>query len=321
MAEAALRKKYEDLLKFGQSHPDLYHQNLNKLRRLILLEGLPPQSQAEKDNVEFKCSLRGRVWKILLGVKSVSAQRYTRLVSRGPSLQSDKIDRDKDRTFQHDTSFHSVVSQQKLCRMLNAYVHRSFDLSAEGTSGYVQGINAIAGAMLYVLPEVDASEVLHCVVHEHLPQYFALNLPGVHKALAITAAALRLFDPTLYEHLTAFGFHPQLITHLVLSLGTSTPPLEEVLHIWDFVFAPCALLRTMPRLEAAKIVSVATAMVRQLPDDVWALAVAHGYDPLVDVRGLEPERIAGTAVDLAPANMNAAREVARGKPRRVGGTL
>ena len=43
--ELALRKKYEDLLKFGNEHPDTYQQTLTKLRQLILMEGFPKQTK------------------------------------------------------------------------------------------------------------------------------------------------------------------------------------------------------------------------------------------------------------------------------------
>ena len=85
----------------------------------------------------------------------------------------------------------------------------------------------------------------------------------------------RTVDPDLYKYLRAHNYYPELLTHAVLSLGTSispflylylyllssfsvvnftlyntsrylidnnivgtgTPPLAEVLHLWDFYFA------------------------------------------------------------------------------------
>lgn len=41
----ALRKKYLDLIEYGNTHPQEAQQNLHKLRQLILLEGLPPESE------------------------------------------------------------------------------------------------------------------------------------------------------------------------------------------------------------------------------------------------------------------------------------
>jgi hypothetical protein len=52
--EEELRKKYADLIKFGNEHPDSFQQTLAKLRTLTLLEGLPKQSSVLK---EKKCLL------------------------------------------------------------------------------------------------------------------------------------------------------------------------------------------------------------------------------------------------------------------------
>lgn len=58
-------------------------ENLNKLRRLVLLHGLPPETDEERVNAQSKLSLRAKVWLILLRVKKVDTAKYTKLVEKG----------------------------------------------------------------------------------------------------------------------------------------------------------------------------------------------------------------------------------------------
>eukprot|EP00727_Mastigamoeba_balamuthi_P013776 m51a1_g9020 hypothetical protein (339) ;mRNA; f:180811-182436 len=311
--KAALRAKYEDLLASGNAHPEAYQENLRALRQLILQEGLPPQTPEELAGVDTSCSLRGRVWKVLLGVQRVEAVRYCRLLRRGPSSQLGKIKDDLHRTFQHDESFHDTVSSAKLNRVLNALSHlwrAAPDKDKQHQKGgYVQGMNLIAGVLLYVMPEADAFEALQTIVSQHAPAYFRPDLLGVHHGIELLRVCLRILDPELYAHLARSNFHVQTLMHPVLSLGTATPPLDEVLHLWDYLLAfglhisvivaavqiimmrqelfcvtnPSNKFRILPKLEAAKVISLTNAFITQIPDDVWALLVQHTVDPGVDI--------------------------------------
>ena len=81
----------------------------------------------------------------------------------------------------------------------------------------------------------------------------------------------------------------------VLSFSACTPPLEELLKLWDFYFAfgchlnivsvvaqivlereelvksetPNALLRTLPPINAEAIISLCSQLVAQLPIDIY----------------------------------------------------
>ena len=97
---------------------------LEKLRRLVVLEGLPPESGTEKALHESaRCSLRGRVWKVLLCVHRASANRYIQLIERGPSIMHGKIEKDINRTLKSNEEYHMRTEDGKLRRFLNAYAH------------------------------------------------------------------------------------------------------------------------------------------------------------------------------------------------------
>lgn len=87
----------------------------------------------------------------------------------------------------------------------------------------------------------------------------------------------------------------------VLTLCACTPPLPEVLRLWDFLFAygphlnivciaaqlvihrdeimaspnPSHFLRTFPALNAEKTQAMTLVLLGKLPDDVYAEIVSH----------------------------------------------
>jgi len=264
-----------------------------------LLDGLPDQTDEELEATRnnCKCSLRGIIWKLFLRVKDINAPHYIALVSKGPAHSYDKIHRDLARTFKHDESYEYVVPDEKLSRCLNAFVHSSPEI------GYVQGMNAICGAFLYVLPEVEAFYCFSTLIKDHCSQYMIEDLPGVHTALDILGQILQLVDSELYDYLKSHQYKPPLLMHAILSLGTATPPLTEVLKLWDFYMAfgihmnvvctaaqlilmrdnllahssPCLLLRVLPNLDAEALISLAVTLAKALPPLLYELLVQHSY--------------------------------------------
>ena len=79
-------------------------------------------------------------------------RRYADLVAKGAHPEyGSKILNDSFRTFQQDNDFARLVPEKKLIRLLNAFVH-----AHEGRFPYVQGMNALCGPFLYIMPELDA---------------------------------------------------------------------------------------------------------------------------------------------------------------------
>ena len=165
--ESQIRTIFEGLLKRKDGETLV---RLNDLRKAVLEHGIPTQSEEELKKVDIECSLRGRIWKILLGVTRVEADRYIECVRRGPSPLADKIERDRDRTFQHDDAFEKAVPQSKLVRLTNAFVHHANDTKVP--YGYVQSLNLVAGMFLYIMPEPDAFACYSSLVRDHLPLYY-----------------------------------------------------------------------------------------------------------------------------------------------------
>lgn len=81
---------------------------LYPLCRLVLTEGIPPETEDEKakrdatndPSVHDVCTLRGTIWKLLLGALHMDAVHYMHLIAEGPTWMDQKIRNDTFRTFQ-----------------------------------------------------------------------------------------------------------------------------------------------------------------------------------------------------------------------------
>jgi cell cycle arrest protein BUB2 len=62
---------------------------------------------------------------LLMGIKSVSAQEYIKLIKKGPSPVFEKIKNDTHRTFKNDSKFWSKVDEGMLVRVLNAFAWKA----------------------------------------------------------------------------------------------------------------------------------------------------------------------------------------------------
>lgn len=73
-------------------------------------------------------SLRGAVWKVLLGVTGIDAREYVSLLSRGPSRCAGRISTDLPRTLKGDPTVQALSDART--RLLNAFAHWAEDEAA-----------------------------------------------------------------------------------------------------------------------------------------------------------------------------------------------
>eukprot|EP01117_Protostelium_nocturnum_P019967 TRINITY_DN8791_c0_g1_i1.p1 TRINITY_DN8791_c0_g1~~TRINITY_DN8791_c0_g1_i1.p1 ORF type:complete len:359 (+),score=111.25 TRINITY_DN8791_c0_g1_i1:84-1160(+) len=294
---AELRAKYEDLLTKGKEAKEVaeIEKLLNSLRKLVLLEGLPTDASSDGDN------LRGRVWKVLLRVKNVSADNYVALVNKGQveTRLYDKIRNDTFRTFKTNVAYNKKVPENTLIRLLNAFIH---SCDKHSNISYVQGMNVICAVFLYIMNELDAFYCFSQFVKFHVPLYFHPGIEGAFEGVKLVDEVMKIVDPELYLHLISKEHKADVYAMgPVLSFGACTPPLEELLKLWDLFIAfgahlniVCVVaqivigreeilaaerpnLRTLPPLEANVIISVAIQLLRQLPDDLYKRLMQHPW--------------------------------------------
>ncbi|KAG8722065.1 hypothetical protein FRC08_007486 [Ceratobasidium sp. 394] len=275
-------------------------EGLKKLRRLILLDGIPTSEDP---------TLRPRIWKLLLRVDGpLAGDVYIQYVARGASPDREKIRNDTFRTLATDLEFKSRVREDMLVRLLDAFVWRNDDRQSptQLPFRYVQGMNVLAAPFLYTLPsELEAFHCFSRFIEIECPLYVQPTLEGVHRGLKLLDRCLQIADPELFQHLRSKNLSAELYAFpSVLTLCACTPPLAEVLKLWDFLLAfgvhlnilcviaqlflmrdsilastsPMKLLRTFPPLTAQPVIEIAVALVRDLPADVYEELVRHPYE-------------------------------------------
>ncbi|KAJ7782898.1 rab domain-containing cell division control protein [Mycena metata] len=268
-----------------------------KLRRMILVEGIPSAADP---------TLRPRIWKILLRVNNLSSETFLRYVARGPCEVREKIRNDTFRTLATDRGFKERVREDMLIRLLDAFVWRNhWYLSRRGFT-YVQGMNVLAAPFLYTMPsELEAFYCFSKFIEESCPLYVQPTLEGVHRGLKLLDRCLKIVDPELFAHLRSKNLSAEIYAFpSVLTLCACTPPLDQVLQLWDFLLAfgvhlnvlcviaqlllirdevmssssPMRLLRTFPPLEALPVIGIAVTLVRDLPPALYDELVKHPYE-------------------------------------------
>ncbi|KAK4144731.1 rab-GTPase-TBC domain-containing protein [Dichotomopilus funicola] len=188
---------------------------------------------------------------------------------------------------------------------------RALTLTTEGSvtsvttepGTYVQGMNVLAAPFLYAArSEAEAYVAFHQLMTKECPGYIRGAMDGVHKGLALLDKVLAIVDPKLSFHLLSKNLSAEIYAFpSVLTLCACTPPLPEVLRLWDFLFAygphlnilcivaqlvmirteimespsPNKLLRSFPALQADRIKATTLAVTKMIPDDVYAEIVAH----------------------------------------------
>ncbi|CCM00479.1 uncharacterized protein FIBRA_02513 [Fibroporia radiculosa] len=272
--------------------------SIKKLRRLILVDGIPSAADS---------TLRPRIWKILLRVQDISADTFLEYVARGPCEVREKIRNDTFRTLATDRGFKERVREDMLVRLLDAFVWRNHDRQETQQLGftYVQGMNVLAAPFLYTMPsELEAFFCFAKFIEESCPLYVQPTLEGVHRGLKLLDRCLKIVDPELFAHLRSKNLSAEIYAFpSVLTLCACTPPLDQVLQLWDFLLAfgvhlnvlcviaqlllmrdevmssssPMRLLRTFPPLEALPVVGIAVTLVRDLPTDLYDELVRHPF--------------------------------------------
>lgn len=104
---------------------------------------------------------------------------------------------------------------------------------------YVQGMNVLAAPFLYAArSEAEAFVAFHRFLTKECPGYIRGAMDGVHRGLALVDKALAIVDPKLHLYLVSKGLSAEIYAFpSVLTLCACTPPLPEVLRLWDFLFA------------------------------------------------------------------------------------
>ncbi|ETS88036.1 hypothetical protein PFICI_01864 [Pestalotiopsis fici W106-1] len=197
----------------------------------------------------------------------------------------------------------SSPAAKNRARALTLTTEGDSEVNAVESGTYVQGMNVLAAPFLYAArSEVEAFSAFYRLLTKEVPGYIRGAMTGVHHGLELVDKVLAIVDVRLHLHLVNKGLSAKIYAFpSVLTLCACTPPLPEVLRLWDFLFAygphlnivcivaqlvmmrhdllnssnPNKLLRSFPALVAEDIKKTALALVNRLPDDVYDEIVKH----------------------------------------------
>eukprot|EP00871_Galdieria_phlegrea_P001297 jgi/Galph1/2168/GphlegSOOS_G857.1 len=285
-------------------------ESLATLRCYLLKHALPlSANQFSSDGTHGS---RAVVWKALLGVGKIDVSEYERLIAKGPSKEHLRIREDALRTFRHDTEFQERVPEEKLVRLLSAFVHWS-----ENTSYYYRGgMNCLCAPFLYLMSEPEAFACFCALISKFIPQYVkydkAVELSGANIGCKLLSSCLSYVEPDLFAFLEqhCLGDATLYAFPTVSTLGANIPPLEEILRLWDiqlllvpilifcllfrdFLFQrmrPMQILNSLigPRRyddgyqnDAEILISKAIEIARKLPEDLYCQLSNHTQTTLM----------------------------------------
>jgi cell cycle arrest protein BUB2 len=140
------------------------------------------------------------------------------------------------------TSSHTAASSpaaKNRARALTLTTEGGSETSVAEPGTYVQGMNVLAAPFLYAArSEAEAFVAFHRFLTKECPGYIRGAMDGVHRGLALVDKALAIVDPKLHLYLVSKGLSAEIYAFpSVLTLCACTPPLPEVLRLWDFLFA------------------------------------------------------------------------------------
>lgn len=283
-SDAALRERYRNILSANCT------ADCDSLRRLLLLDGLPSDANIMHTQLFGRCSLRGLVWKALLGIGTIDTNEYASLVRQGPSADDSRVREDARRTFSKNDDFTSRVPNDKIIRVLNAYVR-----SCGNKRGvYAQSMSLLAAPFLYVMPEPDAFHCFRVFLREKVPSYVK-RYTGARKGCSLLDQCLISTHPALHDLFAAHGLNAEVYAFpSVSSLGACVQPMSDTVRLWDIQLAfgvHMHILFTLARLllssanilETAKKTAAAPLITRELEQGL----------------GLDAETVLARAVPLA----------------------
>ncbi|KAG2231976.1 hypothetical protein INT48_001285 [Thamnidium elegans] len=169
-------------------------------------------------------------------------------------------------------------------------------------------MNVLAAPFLMALPEMEAFHAYSTFIWKWCPLYVQPTMRGVHCGLRLLDLCLRSLDPTLYGYLRGKNLSSNTYAFAsVMTFSACTPPLSELLLLWDYMFAngihlnilfiiaqlalirtelltsasPVKILRVLPPLRAKEIINLTNSLCKNLSPELYDKLVRHAYDEQV----------------------------------------
>lgn len=105
----------------------------------------------------------------------------------------------------------------------------------EKETGYVQGMNYLAGMLLTYMDMEDAFSCMLCILRDYnMRDFFLPGMPGLAKAFYIHLSLLKKYHAKLLKHFRSLNFVPQTYgSQWFMTLFACTLPYAAIVRIWD----------------------------------------------------------------------------------------
>ena len=168
---------------------------------------------------------------------------YEQLLNQVPQYPNPcfyQIELDLHRTFSSDENFYTKINEDKLRRILSAYIKRN------PTVGYCQGLNFITAVLITQLSELESFWVLCQLIESILPvDYFNL-MTGVVVDQKVLWILLEDHFPDIHKHMLKHNFQSEsFTTQWLVCLFANTLKFDSnkednsclsLLNVWDYMF-------------------------------------------------------------------------------------
>lgn len=281
----------------------------------------------EKQDKNITSSNHGLNKLLVLENTYIDSKKYIKLIRMGPSPRYQLIRNDSFRTFHASSTlpspFWDKVPEQVLVRICNSCDHH---IGPTCNILYCQGMNVLAGVLLYVMPEIHAFNIYTILCSRLLPLYWKSSHIGVEAGCVLVDSLLEILDPELFHHFTSQEPKLQALIYafpIIKTLCASIQPLQEAVLLWDFILSmgpyitvlcatahillirddllqsqyPKHLLdpRRSSRLRSQSIVSLVMSLIPLIPQDLFDILELHTTSPKV-VEHITGRAVYGTSI-------------------------
>lgn len=199
---------------------------------------LMPQKLEKRIQKGIPDSVRGEVWRRLLGIPKVlkeQERKYEEMLNYGLEHSKDirQIDLDVNRTYRNHIMFRERYSTKQcmLFRILVAYSIYNSEI------GYCQGMSQIAALLLMYMNEEDSFWSLSTLMSSDRHAMHGFFIPGFPKLKRFSAhhdTVVKKLLPKIYKHFKEFGIDSTLYTlKWFFQCFLDKVPFTLTLRLWD----------------------------------------------------------------------------------------
>lgn len=208
---------------------------------------------------KLSMTLRGQLWYTLIGMPTLDSNDYEEQIAKKEYVPTYvRLRGDTKRTFAWSGEYLSRVGEESLVRVLNSFSNKYLQ-------AYVQGMNVVAGYLLYTMPELHSYHVFCKIAKELCPTYWysdntrRKDMTGAWAGSFLAWDLLRIFDNELFDHIKLIPPHMYFFPLMVGFQGVSKP-FSQLIKLMDFLL--CFGVCYNPVIAASQLIANRNSILR-----------------------------------------------------------